>query len=765
MNKNHKIVIKIKHFFSRFEREHYIYVFFFIFGFFIVLELFSFTVINHEYYKDLALKQQTSAKKEPVSRWNIYSSNDTWKILATSVYLNDLAIDPSINWNKDKLKSFLVDVVYRELCYLQSLNDCKKWLQRFLWVLELPDFRMNEIYLKNKIQEKVSEKISRKKVTSVLIFDNLTNEEAFEIEKINLAWVYVSWVNVFVNPEEIMDSDFVSQKLSSITWRKKEVIKNQIRRRDLRYVLILSKISISTSDYIKQKLEEENQAFKRWFLQKEDLISNFLILNSNHHRYYPENWLASQIVWFVDNSWVWRYWIEWYYDNILKWKESRIYAKKDIAGRLIDPYSLTKEQASLKWADITLTIDKNIQKAVEDIIDEDIIEYKANSISVVIMDPKTWYILSMATTPRFDPNRPWEAFELIKVTPEKYPNPSIDLRWARVLAVDNRVWNEYIYDWKKIYLREISYEEFDDPKLEKYVFANKQWAWVYRNHIISDIYEPWSIFKPILMASWIDSWEINRYDMYQDNWYVKIDKFTIKNVSEKCLWYNSFNHAMNYSCNVWMIRIAQKIWKTLYYKYLDSFWFWKKTGITLEWEVETKLDPPDKWSQAQLLTSSYWLWIWVTMLQMARAYSTLANGWIYYKPQIVKSIKFADWKEIESKPEATHRVLKEETSRIMTEVLVDWVNIGEARSWKIEWYNIAWKTWTAQIAYRWKYETWWASTMASFAWYWPAEDPRFVVIVRVERPRSSEWWGATAWRTFNKIASYLLNYYAIPPKK
>lgn len=765
MNKNNKIFIRIKYIFSRFDREYYIYAFFLIFAFFIVLQLFSFTVINHDYYKTLASKQQNFSEKELVSRWNIYSSNDTSNILATNVYLQDLAIDPSIKWNKEKLKSFLTDVVYRELCYLQSLTDCKRWLQKFLWVLDLPDFSMDETYLRDKIEKKIIEKISRRKVTSVLVFDNLTNEESFEIEKLNLVWIYVSWTNVFANPEEIIDSDFVAWKLSKITWKSKDIIKNKLKRRDLRYVLIISKLSISTSDYIKEKLEEEKQAFERWFLLKQDLISDFLILKSNYHRYYPEKQLASQIVWFVDNSWIWRYWIEWYYDDILRWKETKTFAKKDIQWRIIDPLSFTKEKELSKWSDIFLTIDKNIQKAVEDIINEDVLIYDANSISVIVMDPKTWYILSMATSPSFDPNNPGESFELEKVTPWKYPNPSIDLRWKRVLAVDNRVWDEYIYDWKKIYLREIKYEEFEDPKLEKYVFVNGEWAWVYKNHVISDIYEPWSIFKPLLMASWIDSWEINRYDMYQDNWYVKIDQFTIKNVSDKCLWYHSFSHAMNFSCNVWMIRIAQKLGKTLYYKYLDTFWFWKKTGISLVWEADTKLDPPDKWSKAKLFTSSYWLWIWVNMLQMASAYSVLANWWIYYKPQIVRKIRLPSWKEVEFKPEATHRVLKEETSRIMTEVLVDWVNNWVANSWKVDWYNIAWKTWTAQISYKWKYETWQASTIASFAWYWPAEDPKFVVVVKVERPRSSEWWSATAWRTFNRIVNYLLNYYAIPPKK
>mgnify|MGYP003415704284 FL=1 len=267
------------------------------------------------------------------------------------------------------------------------------------------------------------------------------------------------------------------------------------------------------------------------------------------------------------------------------------------------------------------------------------------------------------------------------------------------------------------------------------------------------------------MASWIDSWEIRKYDMYQDNWYVKVWPFTIKNVHPKCLWYNTFQKAMNYSCNVWMIKIAQKLWKALYHRYLVNFWFGQQTWITLSWEVSWVLAPYEKWSDAQLLTTSYWLWVWVTMLQMAQAYSAIANGWILYRPQIVKEIEFANWNKIINKSEALRRVIKESTSKTMTEVLTDWVNNWEARVWAIPWYTIAWKTWTADIAYKWKYEVWVWSTMASYAWYWPVEDPKFVIIVKVERPRVSEWWGATAWKTFNQIATFLLNYYKIPPKK
>lgn len=763
MKRENQFIIKIKHLLSQYPREYYVFSFFGIFLFFIISKLFSFTIINSEYYKTLALRQQTSKTLLQVSRWNIYSSNEKWKVLATSVDLDDLAVDPSIEGDKSKLAEFLRDIIYSEICYLKSNTQCRKSLQKFIETLDLPDFRMNEIYIKDKIAEKLQSILSRTKVTSVLIKDNLTVEQIFDLEKLKLAWVYVNGSNLYVNPEEIIDQNFIANKISSVTQDNIDDIKFLIRKRILKYLPLLSKISIGTSETIKQKLSEEKQAYSRWFIGKEKLIGSFIILSPNWQRYYPENDMASTILWFVDNDGEWKYGIEWYFNDVLKWKNSNTYAKKDIMWRMIEPMSF-EDQTNIAWANITLTIDRNIQKAVEEIIDTDLATYRANSISVIIMDPKNGAIITMATNPRFDPNTSWDAYELEKVTYMKYPNPPIDLLWARVLAVDNIKGTEYIYDGKKIYLREISREELNDWKLEKYVFTNRKWWGIYKNDIIQDLYEPGSIFKPIVFAAAIDSGEMSRYDMYQDNGFVQIDNYKIKNVSKQCIGYNTFQNAMNYSCNVWMINIAKKIWASIFYKYIDNFGLGKKTWITLEWEVFWRLDPYERWSRAQLFTTSFWQWITATMLQMASVYSVIANGWVYYKPQIVKSIEFPNGKTIVNKAEATHRVIKESTSKTMMQVLLDSVDHGVAKNWAVKWYSVAGKTGTAQIAYKWKYESGEASTMWFYAQIAPVEDPKFVMIVKVERPRSSIYGWETVARTAARITQYLFNYYAIPPK-
>jgi cell division protein FtsI/penicillin-binding protein 2 len=98
-------------------------------------------------------------------------------------------------------------------------------------------------------------------------------------------------------------------------------------------------------------------------------------------------------------------------------------------------------------------------------------------------------------------------------------------------------------------------------------------------------------------------------------------------------------------------------------------------------------------------------------------------------------------------------------------MLVSSIKYWVAKNWNVEGYTLAWKTWTSQIAKRWWYEKKEASTYASFAWFWPAEDPKFVIIVKLDRPRTSLYWGHTSSKIFKEIAEYLLDYYKIPKKK
>ncbi|USN59029.1 MAG: hypothetical protein H6767_02900 [Candidatus Peribacteria bacterium] len=150
-------------------------------------------------------------------------------------------------------------------------------------------------------------------------------------------------------------------------------------------------------------------------------------MSSNPHRLYPEKDIASQVIGFVDSDGEGHYGVEGYFNSILKGKNSEILSKKDIMGRIIDPIRLEEEGALGEGADIYLTIDRTVQKKVEEILAAGVEQYKANKGTVVIMNPKTGKVIAMANYPSYDLNYPGDVYELEKVNYGKYPNPETDL--------------------------------------------------------------------------------------------------------------------------------------------------------------------------------------------------------------------------------------------------------------------------------------------------------------------------------------------------
>lgn len=129
-----------------------------------------------------------------------------------------------------------------------------------------------------------------------------------------------------------------------------------------------------------------------------------------------------------------------------------------------------------------------------------------------------------------------------------------------------------------------------------------------------------------------------------------------------------------------MINIVERIGRALFYQYLLDFGFSSKTNITLDGEAFAQIGSYEKWSRAQLFTMSFGQGINVTMLQMAAAYSVIANGGIYMQPYIVESLRYPDGKEVETLPTPLRRVIKEETAKQVAAMLVDGVRNGFAKA-------------------------------------------------------------------------------------
>jgi cell division protein FtsI/penicillin-binding protein 2 len=151
----------------------------------------------------------------------------------------------------------------------------------------------------------------------------------------------------------------------------------------------------------------------------------------------------------------------------------------------------------------------------------------------------------------------------------------------------------------------------------------------------------------------------------------------------------------------------------------------------------------------------------VTPIQLLTAFASIANDGKRMEPHIVNTINTPDGNEIKIQPKVLSKPISPKTAKIMTEILVNAVDNGEAKWAKPKGYRIAGKTGTAQIAVAGHYDP--KQTIASFIGFAPAEDPKFAMLVVLNRPTSSIYGAETAAPIFFNIAKKILTYYNIPP--
>ena len=119
-----------------------------------------------------------------------------------------------------------------------------------------------------------------------------------------------------------------------------------------------------------------------------------------------------------------------------------------------------------------------------------------------------------------------------------------------------------------------------------------------------------------------------------------------------------------------------------------------------------------------------------------------------------------DWVYYKNNSDIWIQIIKPETAEAVKEALftVMEVNPDYQKIARIKWFTLWWKSWTSQIAYKWKYMQWNWWTNWSFVWLVTKDDPKYIVVVQVRRPRATLWWAQTAWKVFSDVAKFLLWY-------
>lgn len=267
----------------------------------------------------------------------------------------------------------------------------------------------------------------------------------------------------------------------------------------------------------------------------------------------------------------------------------------------------------------------------------------------------------------------------------------------------------------------------------------------YKNPVVADLFEPGSIFKVLVMAAGLNEKVITpdtQCDICGSP--VQIGKYSIRTWDEKYRPNITMTETIINSDNTGMVFVANKLGGKKFAEYLRLFGLGEKSDIGLQEEVSGNvIDDGEKYREIDLATNSFGQGIAVTPIQMIAAVNTIANKGNYIKPTI-----------LEDEVGVSRLVLSQESASQITEIMKKAVESGESKWAKPKGLSVAGKTGTAQIPIEGHYDP--EKTIASFVGFFPAENPKFTMLVSLREPKSSIWGSETAAPLWFQIAKHLL---------
>lgn len=290
--------------------------------------------------------------------------------------------------------------------------------------------------------------------------------------------------------------------------------------------------------------------------------------------------------------------------------------------------------------------------------------------------------------------------------------------------------------------------------------SSQQW----RNRASTDSFEPGSTFKTILAAAALEEGIVGKEDLF----YCEFGRYsyagkTIHDTHE--YGWLPFDKIIQYSSNIGVTKVAEKLKKERYFKYIDKFGFGRPTGIDIRGEASGVVRSPDSWAPIDLATHAFGQGIAVTPLQLVMAYGAIANGGFLMRPYVVRQVVAPDGEVLLAhRPHVIRRVVSEKTARLLTSILKGVVSDGGTGLMaSVEGFEVAGKTGTAQkpdLAHGGYSST---KRVASFIGFVPADDPRLVVLVIVDEPEGNVYGGVVAAPAFRNIARGALRRLGIVP--
>ncbi len=302
----------------------------------------------------------------------------------------------------------------------------------------------------------------------------------------------------------------------------------------------------------------------------------------------------------------------------------------------------------------------------------------------------------------------------------------------------------------------------DNPSFDPNNYSDYQ-PGLFLNKSVQEVFEPGSSYKPITMSAGLDLGKITPQTTFNDEANVSIGGYTIKNFNEKNFGVVTMSQVLEKSINTGAMFVENQIGDDNFLNYVINTGFGQRTGIDLPGEVNGNIANLYSGRHINYMTAAFGQGIAVTPLQLINAYSAIANGGKLMKPYVVEKIIKEGGEEVVTKPEIISIPFSEKTSAKLKTMLVGVVDNGFDKA-RIKGYDIAGKTGTAQIPDgKGGYDE--HEFIHDFLGFAPAYDPKFVILIKMDRPHGITFAADSLSPTFREMAAFIINYYKIPPTR
>ncbi len=427
-------------------------------------------------------------------------------------------------------------------------------------------------------------------------------------------------------------------------------------------------------------------------------------VDEDYKREYPYDNLASKVLGFTggDNQGI--IGLETVYDDYLQGQDGTILTTTDARGVEVD--NIGEERIEpVAGNNLRISLDANIQLFAAQAAEKAYLQKDADSVSILVMNPKDGQMFAMVDYPEFNLNQPFELTE--------------------------------------------EYREYAGTD-EEQDYLNQMW----RNHCINDTYEPGSTFKIITSAAALEEGVVSLEDRFHCPGYIIVEDRRIRCHKTTGHGAESFVEGIENSCNPVFINVGLRIGADRFYDYFDQFGLLTKTGIDLPGEAATIMHKRENIGLVELATISFGQSFQITPIQLAATVSSIINGGNRVTPHFGVQVEDASGNCIEKfSYEQKEGICSSETSEKMRYLLEKVVSEGGGNKAYIEGYSIGGKTATSQTLPRSANRY-----ISSFLGFAPADDPQVLVLVIIRNPSGIYYGGTIAAPVAKEIFENILPY-------